>query len=232
MADQNKPTGQETPKPEASDPSVSSTSIALGEKPKQEEAKADPASSTPPKSSEDKPKEGQPEVTKETTKDAPKEEEKPKVPEKYELKLPEGSPLKAEHVEKVAAYAKAQGLSNEQAQAILERENGAVSSFVQEQNETIKTKMDSWVNEIKADKEIGGDAYDQTLSAAKRAVSRFATPEFIQSLNETGLGNHPELVRVFARIGKAMSDDHSVFPGAQSGGKKSIEDIFYPNSKS
>lgn len=211
MANEAVPTGtQEQPK------AAESTSQALGEK--QVETPSKPAETVekptePPKQEE--------------VKDAPKPEGK-QVPDKYELKLPDGALIDPKRVDEIAAFAKAQGLSNEQAQGILERENGAVSSFVQNQNETIKAKTESWVSEVKADKELGGDNFPQTVEAAKRAVDKFATPDFKKHLEETGLGNHPELVRVFARIGKAMSDDSSVFPNAQTGGKKSIEDIFYP----
>jgi hypothetical protein len=45
------------------------------------------------------------------------------VPEKYDLKLPEASLLDASHVEKLTAFAKERGLSNDEAQALLEREN-------------------------------------------------------------------------------------------------------------
>ena len=41
------------------------------------------------------------------------------APEKYDLKLPEGSKLDAKHIEKIAADAKARGLSQEDAQALL-----------------------------------------------------------------------------------------------------------------
>src|SRR5688572_20896218 len=60
--------------------------------------------------------------------EAPKEQ-KPVVPEKYDLKLPEGSLLEAAQMEKISAYAKEKGLSNEQAQELLERENDAVSGY-------------------------------------------------------------------------------------------------------
>src|SRR3972149_1235780 len=63
---------------------------------------------------------------------APTEEkpvaEKPVVPQKYELKLPEGSQLDQARIDSLSAYAKEKGLSNEQAQAILDRESDAVSS--------------------------------------------------------------------------------------------------------
>ena len=64
----------------------------------------------------------------------------------------------------------------------------------------------------RADKEFGGEKLDENLAIAKTALDKFATPEFTKLLNDTGLGNHPEVLRVFVRAGKAISPD-SVIPG-------------------
>lgn len=148
------------------------------------------------------------------------EAEKPVVPEKYDLKLPDGSQLDAKAIEKVASYAKEKGLTNEQAQALLERENTAVAEFAERQKQEVKAKLESWVNDVKADKEIGGDAFNANAELAKRVIERYATPEFKATLDETGLGNHPELVRVFVRIGRAMAEDQLVLPGKDAAGMK------------
>lgn len=193
----------------------------VAEAPKAEAAKAPTAEA--PKAEGDK-KAAEATVTKETK---PTEGEKPAVPEKYELTLPKDSALSPDHVEKLSAYAKEQGLSNEQAQGLLERESKAVSEYAESQAAKLKETADSWFEKSKGDKEIGGEAFKQNAELAKRVVSRFGTEDFKKELSKTGLGNHPELIRVFTRIGKAMSDDQLVVPGAQSAGKKSIESLLY-----
>jgi hypothetical protein len=157
--------------------------------------------------------------------------EAPKPVEKYELSLPKDSLLDASAVEKVSSYAKEKGLSNEQAQAILEREHGAIASFAEKQRADLAHKADHvWPEQIKADKEIGGEAFKANAELALRVVEKFASTDLRKTLTETGLGNHPELVRCFVKIGKAMSEDQLVIPGSQSGGKRSFEDIFYGNT--
>ena len=42
----------------------------------------------------------------------------------------------------------------------------------------------------------------------------FATPALKAALNETGFGNHPELVRLFVKIGKSLSEDSFTTKGA------------------
>jgi hypothetical protein len=184
---------------------------------KAEPAKAEPAKVEPVVEASEKPR---------AEAQAPSEQ-KPAVPEKYDLKLPEGSSLDASYVEKVASYAKEQKLSNEQAQAVLERENTAVATYVESQKDQLKKQTETWVESLRGDKELGGEAFKENVELAKRVVHRFGSEEFRKTLSETGLGNHPELVRVFARIGKEMAEDKLVHPGSQSGGKKSLESIFY-----
>lgn len=148
----------------------------------------------------------------------------------YELKLPEGSYLDAAHIEKVIAFAKSKGLSNEQAQVQLNKDAEDVKAKTHEaQVAQIEKNKTEWYSAAEADKEIGGAVFKENAELAKRVVKQFATESFIKALDDTGLGNHPELIRVFARIGKEMGEDRLVVPSAQTSGKKSIADIFYPN---
>lgn len=193
------------------------------EAPAQKAEAAKPSTTEAPKAEGEKAAEAKPE-TKETK---PADGEKKALPEKYELKLPKDSALSPEHIEKLSAYAKEQGLSNEQAQGLLERESQAVSEYASSQLAKMKEAQESWVETAKGDKEIGGEAFKQNAELAKRVVERYATEDFRKELNKTGLGNHPELLRVFTRIGKAMSEDQLVIPGVQTAGKKSIASVLY-----
>jgi len=154
---------------------------------------------------------------------------KPAVPEKYDLKLPEGSLLEPSAVEQISSFAKEQGLSNEAAQKLLERESKSFASYVEKQKTELVKQTAEWLEAAKTDKEIGGEAFGQNAELAKRVVERYGSESFKKALNESGLGNHPELVRFVARIGKAMSEDQLVIPGTQSGGPKSAADTLYPN---
>lgn len=149
------------------------------------------------------------------------------VPETYDLKLPQGSLLDASVIEKTAAFAKENGLSNEAAQAILDRENSDVAAYVDAQKAQVAQQQDAWIKESQTDKEFGGEKFAENAELAKRAVERFGSDAFKKALNETKLGNHPELLRVFVRIGKAMADDKFLPPGAMTQGKKSPAEILY-----
>ena len=52
--------------------------------------------------------------------------------------------------------------------------------------------------------------YDAKLDQAQRAFAQFSTPEFNQIMDETGLGNHPEVIKAFAKIGSMIGEDQLV----------------------
>ena len=52
-----------------------------------------------------------------------------------------------------------------------------------------------------------GPAYEGFMKGAKAAISRYADPDFVSYLDETGHGNDPRLIRAFGRIGKEMMGD-------------------------
>jgi hypothetical protein len=173
-----------------------------------------PPAATPPATLLTKPNENQPQ---------------PKVvPEKYDIKLPEGSKLDASHVEKIALFAKERGLSNEDAQAIVERDQKLLSAREEAMTQEVRKIVEGWPTQAKADPEIGGEAFDKNVELAKRVVDRIDKEGSLKKLlNESGYGNHPDVLRAFVRMGKMMTEDQLVIPGAQAGGKKSIEEVFY-----
>ena len=135
-------------------------------------------------------------------------------PDKYEFTVPDGSLLEPAAVERIAAYAKAQGLSQTQAQALVERESAAAAAIKEGQVALVEDKKGEWMETAKTDKEIGGDMFPKNAELAKRVVARYFTDAFKEALENTGLGNHPELMRGLVRIGKSMTEDQLVLPGA------------------
>ena len=140
--------------------------------------------------------------------------EKPAVPAKYELKLPEGSPLDPAQLEAVSAYAKEKGLTNEQAQEVVNRDSSVISNVLKEQQTQFDAEVKGWQDAIAADKEIGGTNLTETVLLTKATLERFATKEFIAELDRTKMGNHPELMRFLVRVGKASAPAKLVQPNA------------------
>lgn len=229
------------PKPEAAaEPEVvEQETIATGtvkdppEETPEEKPETKPDAETPGEKPAEKPESEEKPKGEEEEPEEEEEAEKPKgPPEKYDLKVPEDSELSDEHVEKVAAYAKAQGLSNEQAQALLDRDAEQIELFKEQQIETIGTLSKEWLAQSKKDKEFGGEAFKENAELAFRVIDRFGTPALKKAMNQTGLGNHPELVRFIVRIGKSMGEDQLVKPGSQeAAGEVDMAEKFYGTPK-
>lgn len=153
-------------------------------------------------------------------------------PDKYELKMPDGSRLEAGYVDKIAAYAKAHGLSQDAAQDLLNRESVNRNEFQEAQVAQLKAQSDAWKEEFLNDPVVGGEKGAENAELAHRALKQFADEPFVEELEKSGLGNHPGLMKTFLRIGKAMSDGKFVITKTPGGGgeKKSAEEKFYPNN--
>ena len=134
-------------------------------------------------------------------------------PEKYEFKLPDGMELDQQALAKFDPIARELNLNNEQAQKLADIYAERMAATVQDQQKQWSDTLGKWVSDMKADKEIGGEQFDTNVRHAQSAITKFGTPELKSALDTYGMGNHPELVRVFARIGKAMAEDTFVQPG-------------------
>jgi hypothetical protein len=70
------------------------------------------------------------------------------------------------------------------------------------------------------------------LRQVAQPVTGFGTPELRTLLNESGLGNHPEVIRMMYRAGKAISEDRFVAPSAGGPtGSKDFAKSLYPNQQ-
>ena len=154
------------------------------------------------------------------------------VPSKYNLEIPTDSTLDESHVKGIIEFAKTNKLTNSEAQGILEREHDLKATMIEEQRDELESATEAWTEQTKNDAEIGGDHFDESIALASRVVEKFGTPAFKKALNESGLGNHPELIRIMHRVGKHLKDDSLVFSRSEGGGKgRSLEEVFYGDSK-
>jgi hypothetical protein len=156
------------------------------------------------------------------------------APEEYaDFQLPDGVQLDAELTSDLKAVAKELNLTQEQAQKLADLAANKTQAIGANQMEAIKAAQAQWADSSKADKEFGGEALAENLSVAKKALDTFGTPELRTLLNESGLGNHPEIIRAFYRAGKAISEDRFVPSGAggRTGGRADPAKSLYPNQQ-
>jgi len=182
------PAGAATPPPA---PAASAT--FLGEPPKAGDGAAPAA--TPPVA-EKPPEKGEGE----------KPAEKPAEKAKLEVKFAEDLGVSEAQAKAFTELAQSLDLDSAKAQKLVDHyaalakssREAAEAAFVEQQQKLRAT--------IEADKELGGANATATRTAAHKALSRFGTPGLTELL-DNGLGNHPDVVRFLAAVGKSIAED-------------------------
>jgi len=142
------------------------------------------------------------------------------VPEgDYDLKMPEGVEADGELAAALSGEFKELGLSNAQAQRLVDKYIEAQTKRMESQGEKWGETVSGWIDEAKRDQEIGGARWDETVSAGRLAVSTFGTPALRDYLNASGGGNHPEIIRFMAKVGSLLGEDRLAGGGAVGAGK-------------
>lgn len=148
----------------------------------------------------------------------------PVVPEAYDLQMPDGVELDKAAADEFTTIAKELKLDQAAAQKLAD----IAAKQAQRQVEAHTRLVESWVEQVKADKDIGGDKLDENLGIARKALETFGTPELRDVLNASGLGNHPEVIKAFVKAGKAISEDKFV-AGAPKGSDTDPARKLFPN---
>lgn len=143
------------------------------------------------------------------------------APEKYEpFKLPDGVKLEDAQIADLQATAKDLGLTQDQAQKLVDRElkvRGEVSTAAQTE---FKSTIAKWADDARADKDIGGDKLAATLASAKRGLDAASTnaklPELKTMLDSTGFGNHPAVIKLFQYVDSLTANDGKFLAGGKA----------------
>lgn len=159
-----------------------------------------------------------------TTPPADTKPAEPEVPESYDFKMPEGVELDKAAADEFTAIAKELKLDQATAQKVAD----VGAKMAQRQAEAHAKLVETWVEQVKTDKDIGGDKLDENLATARKALEKFGTPELRDVLNSTGLGNHPAVIKAFYNAGKAVSEDKFV-AGAPAGSQTDASKRLFPN---
>lgn len=174
-----------------------------------------------------------------------KTETKSTVPEKYEFTPPkewEGKDwqLDSEVIDRATPMFKELGLSNDQAQKLVEfyaqesqKDFEATMKLARDQNE-------EWQKQVKADPEIGGKL-DQVKTTISKAIDGLGDPklakDFREAMDFTGAGNNPAFIRAFWKLAQKVTEGSAVSGGGpsekgqQAPGQqpKSMAKAMYPN---
>lgn len=204
-AQATQPTSEAKPSTEAPATTLATAGGEAGKQTQPTETQKPQATEKPAEGSE-KPAESKP--------DGQQQQQQPAAgaPEKYEdFKAPEGMQFDTDVITSFSTAAKKANLSQDAAQTLLAE---MAPALAQRQLEQVKAIHTEWTEQSKSDKEFGGEKLKENLATAKKALDAFdpipegaKTTTLRKLLDTTGLGNHPEVLRLLFRAGKAVSED-------------------------
>lgn len=155
------------------------------------------------------------------------------APDEYEaFTLPEGVTIDPEVDTNLKTLAKELNLNQAQAQKVADLGAQLSQKWASSLQSQIDANAEAWAEATRTDQELGGDKLQENLGLAKSTLDKFGTPELRTLLNDSRLGNNPEVIRLLVNVGRAVSDDNRITSGkppAPSG--KSHSERLYPSSK-
>ncbi len=98
------------------------------------------------------------------------------------------------------------GLSQKQAQAMYKSYGDFSGQFTEKQANTTADMEKKWDTDIRQE---FGLAYNDQLESAKAAVEEFGSDNLKQYLDDSRLGNHPEMIKFAAKIGAELLEKGS-----------------------
>ncbi|MGO9020058.1 MAG: hypothetical protein ACLQVJ_17110 [Syntrophobacteraceae bacterium] len=172
----------------------------------------------------------------------PIEEKKPeaKAPEEYaEFTMPEGTSLDEASATEFKGLAKELDLTQEQAQKLLSFGGDKIKALTEAPYKAWSEMQTKWQAEVKADAEIGGTKFQDSVKAAALVFQPGESNPFVtndadaqalrDALNMTGAGNNPALVKLFVRMGNLLKEPGSLTGGPVNKTRQSLADKMYPD---
>ena len=156
----------------------------------------------------------------------------PAKPVEIKLTMPEGTLLDSKRVDEVLALAKEKGLDQAAAQGLIDTEHAALTKYHEAQLGNHKNLIEKeWPNQLKADKEFGGEKFVETVEYAKRGLEWLGVPDLNKALDESGYGNFPPLLKALSILGRKINGGQTVLGNSSVTEEKSAADLFYGESK-
>lgn len=147
------------------------------------------------------------------------------------LKAPEGKELDSELGTALVDLFNKDMPAAERANALLDLQAKAGEKLT----ERLVTQWDelqtTWQEEVKADKEIGGDKLEPILGSIAKTLSEYPRQEeFKALLTASGMGNHIEGVRFMKWVAERLSEGRPV-TGAPAMGAEDLASRMYPTMR-
>lgn len=144
----------------------------------------------------------------------------PKELKDYEVKLKEGPGLDKAFAEKFKETAHKAGILPHQAQKLADWFESANATS---EAQVLQMRQDKMKADTDALKTEWGAAFEQNLARAGQVVREVGDPELVKYLDQTGLGNDIQLVKLLSKVGEKFMKE-----GGHVGGEAGFKPKFTP----
>lgn len=123
-------------------------------------------------------------------------------------------------------------LTNRQAKELLQKGGAVLNKY---RNEAVTKQVSIWSNQIRNDEEIGKGHFEETKKNCSLALKHYGSQNLEKLLRESNLGNHPDVVRFFNKIGKELREESNFAQGQPPTKKRNpmaFLDELYPSMSS
>lgn len=152
------------------------------------------------------------------------------VPEKYDIKVPDGMTLDQGMLDTFTPVFRELKLTQEQAQKLADAYAPMIKAQAEAATQARLADFQKIVGEWKDEtiKALGADSAKKMALAAK-AINKLGGPELREVLNETGVGNKIELVNFFIKVGEIVSEDTFTDTNTQQPSEADKLKVMYPS---
>ncbi len=157
---------------------------------------------------------------------------RPESPDKYDLKIPEGSQINEDFHKGFKETLHKAGVLPSQGQKMLDWYQGQVAAAQKAQTEAQSKAQEEAIGGLKKE---WGQSYDTKIQGAQTGLKMVLDEAQAEAImNDPVLGNHPQFIRLAAKLGEMVSEDKNAgdrndgIPRALSptDAKKEINSIF------
>ncbi len=166
-------------------------------------------------------------------------------PEAYDLTT-DGVEIDADTLAEADPILRELKLTNDQAKTLVpvaqKMMDRAVDATVQDIISKGNAQRKAWLDEAKGAEDIGGAKWDETMHVAARGLDALGFVKgdksknieahpFRVALESTGFGNHPDMIRLCAKLGELVGEDGDFVRADASapGAKDDVAKRLYPN---
>ena len=149
----------------------------------------------------------------------------PKAPAAYDFKAAQGK-VDPAVLSKFESLARELDLTQDSASKLIDQ---LTPEMAKAQGAKLDAAKVGWLEASKVDKEFGGEKLQENMAIAKQALDSFGSPELAKLLDESGLGNHPEIIRAFYRAGLKITSGKFVPSGQGAPTQTTAASKLYPS---